>query len=353
MPVPPYPRSGRAGRWRRLSKALTALGLVVLLAAALVGTASERPSAAPRTFSSGGGPTGGGTATIRANVTLTDAPAFDPSSLTGTAGDLMAVDLTNSGNFTHTFTVSSVANHPLNRSWSPTSLAAFFHANGSWTNISVAPGTSAWANFTIPANASGSSFEFVSLVAYQFQAGMFGFLNVTGGASGAGVQLTEQTSGAGLAFVPAALGANATTFPVTIDIAVSNLGSTGHTWSLVGLPNVNLTPGNFTTFFQAHPSPASVDVPTTPGQVVWANFTIPQAGVYQYLCEIPGHFAAGMFGYLYVGVPVPASVAPPSTAIVEPLLLAGAGALLGVGILLALVASLVGRIPPPAPKPHH
>jgi uncharacterized cupredoxin-like copper-binding protein len=353
MPVPPHPRSGRAGRWRRLSKVLTALGLVVLLTAAVVGSASERPAAEPRAFSSGGGPGGGGTATVLANITLTDAPSFDPDSLTAAAGDVMTVDLTNSGNFTHTFTVSSVANKVLNQSWAPSNLSAFFLANASWTNVSVAPGTSAWANFTIPANAGGGSFEFVSVVPYQFQAGMLGFLNISGAAPGAAVHLTEQTSNAGLAFVPDALGANATTFPVTIDVAVSNLGSTGHTWSLVGLPGVNLTPGNFTTFFQAHPSPASVDVPTTPGQVIWANFTITQAGVYEYLCQIPGHFAAGMFGYLYVGVPVPAAVAPPSTAIVEPLLLAGAGALLGVGVLLALIASLVGRIPPPAPKSHH
>jgi len=322
------------------------------VAAAMVGSANHPSGAAPRTFSSGGGPGGGSGPTVQANVTLNDAPSFDPSTLTASAGDALQVHLTNNGTFSHTFTVSAVPNHVLNRSWSPMQLTAFFHANGSLANVSVAPATSAWANFTVPDNASGFSFEFVSLVAYQFEAGMLGFLNVSG-TSGPGVQLTVQTAGAGLAFVPDALGANATKFPIALDVAVSNLGSTGHTWTLVSQPNVNLTPGNFSTYFSAHPALASVTVPTTPGQVIWANFTVDKAGVYQFLCEIPGHFAAGMVGYLYVGVPVPASAAAPSTAIVQPLLLAGAGALLGIGGLLAVVASFVGRLPPPALRPHH
>jgi len=294
------------------------------VAAAMVGSANHPSGAAPRTFSSGGGPGGGSGPTVQANVTLNDAPSFDPSTLTASAGDALQVHLTNNGTFSHTFTVSAVPNHVLNRSWSPMQLTAFFHANGSLANVSVAPATSAWANF----------------------------LNVSG-TSGPGVQLTVQTAGAGLAFVPDALGANATKFPIALDVAVSNLGSTGHTWTLVSQPNVNLTPGNFSTYFSAHPALASVTVPTTPGQVIWANFTVDKAGVYQFLCEIPGHFAAGMVGYLYVGVPVPASAAAPSTAIVQPLLLAGAGALLGIGGLLAVVASFVGRLPPPALRPHH
>jgi uncharacterized cupredoxin-like copper-binding protein len=263
------------------------------------------------------------------------------------------VHLKNVGSFAHTFTVSAVANHSLNRSWTPAQLSAFFHANGSLANVSVAPGTSTWSNFTLPSNSAGSSFEFVSLVPYQFQAGMFGFLNVTGGASRGAVQLTEQTAGAGLAFVPAALQANAIGYPVTVDVGVSNLGSTPHTWTLVGQADVNLTPGNFSSYFQAHPAAANVNVPSTPGAVVWANFTIPKAGVYQFLCEIPGHFAAGMVGYLYVGVPAPTQSGPPSDALVAPILLVGAGALIGVGVVLAAAASLVGRIPPAAPKSHH
>jgi len=117
--------------------------------------------------------------------------------------------------------------------------------------------------------------------------------------------------------------------------------------------DVNLTPGNFSSYFSVHAPLASVTVPTTPGQVIWANFTIPKAGVYQFVCEIPGHFAAGMVGYLYVGVAPPAVAPPPSTAIVEPILLLGGGALLGIGAFLALSASLVGRFPPRAPSGHH
>jgi uncharacterized cupredoxin-like copper-binding protein len=352
MPAPPYFRSERARRGRRLSAPLIAVGLVVLLAAILVGSASHRPSAAPRSFSTGGGG-GGGSATSLANVTLTDAPSFEPSALAAAAGSTVTVHLKNVGNYSHTFTVSSLGNHILNRSLTPAALDAFFPVTGSLTNLSVSPGTSVWTNFSVPSNASGLSFEFVSLVPYQFQAGMFGFLNVTGGSPAGAVKLADQTAGAGLAFVPAVLQVNATGYPLTIEVAVSNLGSTGHTWSVVGQPDVNLTPGNWPSYFQAHPSPGNVTVPTTPGAVVWANFTVSKPGTYQFLCEIPGHFGAGMVGYLYVGVPAPAPPVPLSDAIVEPLLLVGAGSLLGVGVVLAAAASLVGRVPPPAPKSHH
>jgi uncharacterized cupredoxin-like copper-binding protein len=291
--------------------------------------------------------------TTVANLTLTDAPAFEPSGISAVAGGAVDVFLKNVGSYPHTFTVSTVANQTLNRSWTPTELSAFFHANGSRANVSVAPGTSVWSNFTVPPDSAGASFEFVSLVPYQFQAGMSGFLNVTGGSSAGAVRLTDQTAGAGLAFVPGILQANATGYPVTIDIAVANLGSTAHTWTLVPQADVNLTPGNFSSYFQAHPAAANVNVPTTPGTVVWANFTVPKAGVYQFLCEIPGHFAAGMVGDLYVGIPAPAPAATLSDALVEPILLVGAGALIGVGVVLAAAASLVGRIPPAAPKSHH
>jgi uncharacterized cupredoxin-like copper-binding protein len=279
-------------------------------------------------------------------VNLTDAPSFAPNSLTATSGSAVAIHLVNLGSFSHTFTVSAT-NVTLNRSWSPSQVYQFFRANGSWANVSLNGGASAWANFTLPEAAVGS-YEFVSVVPYQFQAGMFGYLNVTASGGGAGVKLQEQTANAGLSFVPSVLVANATAFPTAVDVAVSNLGSNAHTWTLVAQPDVNVTAGDFASYFQSHPPAANVNVPLTPGQVVWANFTVTQKGVYQFICEIPGHLGAGMEGYLYIGVPAPAVVAPPSTAIVEPALLLAGGALLVVGVVLALVASLVGRIPSPA-----
>ena len=350
MPASQRTRTPRAGGRRRLPATLIFVGAVLLIAGALARPGAGVSPAGTHSFASGGG--GGGTATTTVTVNLTDVPSFDPSSLSASPGAAIAVHLVNEGSYAHTFSLSSVANFTINRSWSPSALDAFFHANGSWANVSLGPGGSAWANFTLAASASGT-YEFVSLVPYQFQAGMLGFLTVAGSASGNGVVLQEQTSGGALAFVPAVLAANATTFPVTLDVAVSNLGSNAHTWTLLAQPDTNVTPGNWASYLQAHPPAANVSLPTTPGQVVWANFTVSQKGVYQFICEIPGHLGAGMQGYLYVGVPPPANVSAPGTAIIEPLLLLGGGALLGMGVVLALVASLIGRIPLPGYGPRH
>jgi uncharacterized cupredoxin-like copper-binding protein len=350
MPVTARSRTARPSAHRRKARSFLALGLILLVCAAFLHAAPSASRALPSPFATGG--PGGGTVATNVTVNLTDAPSFSPNAIAATSGTAVAVDLVNQGNYTHTFTVSSVANQTLNRSWSPTQLNAFFASHHPMVNVSVNGNSSLWANFTLPESASGS-YEFVSVVAYQFQAGMSGFLNVTSSSPGAGISLQEATSASELTFAPAVLQANATGYPVRVSVAVSNLGSTGHTWTLVPQANVNLTPGNFTSYFTAHAPLASVTVPTTPGQVIWANFTISKAGVYQFLCEIPGHFAAGMVGYLYVGVPPPAVAPPPSTAIVEPILLVGGGALLGIGALLALSASLVGRFPPRAPTGHH
>ncbi|HXQ95209.1 MAG TPA: plastocyanin/azurin family copper-binding protein [Thermoplasmata archaeon] len=350
MPVSVRSRTSRPAARRRRARTFVSLGLLLLLVVAFVRTAPPSSSAAPRAFATGG--PGGGTFATNATLNLTDAPSYTPNSIAATSGTAVAVHLVNTGLFSHTFTVSSVANLSINRSWSPTQLNAFFVAHAPWVNASVGPNSSQWANFTIPDTASGS-YEFVSVVPYQFQAGMAGFLNITASSPGAGLTLSEGTAASSLAFAPAVLQANATGYPVRISVAVSNLGSTGHTWTLVPQADVNLTPGNFSSYFSVHAPLASVTVPTTPGQVIWANFTIPKAGVYQFVCEIPGHFAAGMVGYLYVGVAPPAVAPPPSTAIVEPILLLGGGALLGIGAFLALSASLVGRFPPRAPSGHH
>ena len=77
--------------------------------------------------------------TTVANLTLTDAPAFEPSGISAVAGGAVDVFLKNVGSYPHTFTVSTVANQTLNRSWTPTELSAFFHANGSRANV-VNPG---------------------------------------------------------------------------------------------------------------------------------------------------------------------------------------------------------------------
>lgn len=275
-------------------------------------------------------------------VNLTDSPAFAPKYLTAPAGASVSIYLKNVGSYDHTFTLSAKPDVSLSPSLTPAQVYAFFRANGSLANVSLAPGGQAWANVTFNASLGLSSFEFVSVVPYQFQSGMWGQLNLT--STGPGLELSENTTDA-LAFVPNVLSATPSHYPVVVDVLVTNEGNFAHTFSLASQSNVSLSPANFTQYFQQHAPLVSVDIPSGAGSTVWANFTVAGPGVYQYLCEVPGHFASGMDGLLYVGVPVPAATSPPSTAIVESWVLVGSAILLGIGVLIAAIASFTGRFP--------
>ncbi len=289
-------------------------------------------------------------ANTSATVNLTDQPRFAPSSLSANPNATLSVELVNNGSYDHTFTLSRVPNVVLDPAWTPAQLDAFFATNGSLANVSVAPGGTAWANVTFNASTSGESFEFVSVVPYQFQAGMSGFVNLT--ATGPGVLLMENTTDS-YAFVPAVLAANSSHYPIVIDVLITNQGSLGHTFTVSSLSNYTLSPANFTDTFTTNAPFVNQAVGSGVGTTTWANFTVRHAGVYQYICTIPGHFANGMTGELYVGVPPPAPVAPPSTAIVETWVLFGSVGLLGIGVLVAVVASYSGRFPSKPGEGHH
>jgi len=281
-----------------------------------------------------------------ATLNMTDAPAFSPRSLNGSAGSTLSVHLVNQGAYPHSFTLSKVPNVVLNPSWTPARLDSFFAENGSLANVSVAPGSSSWANVSFNSSVGGDSFEFVSTVPYQFQAGMWGFVNLT--ASGPGLLLMDNTTDS-YSFVPAVLAANTSHYPLVIDVLVTNTGNLGHTFTVAGQTNVTLSPATFTTYFAQFPPLVNAPVPGGAGSTVWANFTVPGPGVYQYICTVSGHFANGMTGFLYVGVAPPPQAAPPSTAVVESWVLVGSGVLLAFGILAATFATLAGRFPS-APK---
>jgi plastocyanin len=275
-------------------------------------------------------------------VNLTDAPAFVPSSLSATPNSTFSVELVNQGTYNHTFTLSNVPDLVLSPSLSPAELDSFFAKNGSLANVSVAPGATAFANLTFNASVSGDSFEFVSVVPYQFQSGMRGFVNLS--VSGPGVELMENTTDA-YRFVPAELAANGTHYPLVIDVMVTNQGSLSHTFTVSPLSNYTLSPANFSDTFTTNAPLVSQSIASGAGTTAWANFTVKAPGVYQYICTVPGHFANGMDGFLYVGVPPTPPPAPPSTAIVEAWILVGSAGLLAVGILVAAIASYSGRFP--------
>jgi uncharacterized cupredoxin-like copper-binding protein len=277
-------------------------------------------------------------------VNLTDAPAFSPQFLNVAAGSTVDLHLHNAGQFNHTFTLAKTPNVRLATTASPAQVYQFFRQNGTLANVSLAPGGSGWANLSFNASSGLSSFEFASVVPYQFQAGMWGLLNIT--SVGPGLRLSDNTTDS-LQFIPSALAAGPSHYPTVLDVLVTNEGSFGHTFTVVAQTNLSLSPTNFTAYFSQHPPLVSVNIPSGAGSSAWANFTIAGPGVYEYICEIPGHFGAGMYGFLYVGVPVPAPPPAPSTAVVEVWVLVGAAVLVGIGVALAAVASFAGRFPRP------
>jgi uncharacterized cupredoxin-like copper-binding protein len=275
-------------------------------------------------------------------VNMTDAPAFVPRSLTATAGAPLSVHLVNQGVYNHSFAVSALPNFVINTSWSPARLDSFFTHNGSLADVNVSGGGSGFANISFNSSVGGDSFEFVSLVPYQFQAGMWGFVNLT--ASGPGTLLMENTTDS-YAFVPNVLYVAPAHLPVILDVLVTNTGSLGHTFTVSSLSNYTLSPANFTQTFATNAPFTNTPIPSGSGSTAWANFTVRAVGVYQYICTVPGHFANGMTGELYVGVTPPPPVPAPSTAVVETWVLAGSAVLLGIGVLVAVIASYSGRFP--------
>ena len=281
------------------------------------------------------------------DVNLSDAPAFSPQFLTEPAGTTVSIYLTNLGNLTHTFSLSNESKFRFNASDSPQELNRSFANLTPLANVSVAPHHSAWANITLGNNTGFDSFEFVSLVPYQFQAGMWGLLNVS--TTAPGLQLSDNTS-AGYAFQPDELGVEPSQFPVNVEISVTNLGTLAHTFTLSPTANYTLTTIGY---LAAHTPLVNLSLNGTGGQEVNGSFTIPAPGIYEFVCTQSGHFAQGMFGFLYAGVPVPPPPAAPSTAVVDSWVLAGSAALLGLGALLVAIAGFTGRFPRAPPRHDH
>ena len=281
-------------------------------------------------------------------VNLTDTPSYTPRSVSASGGATLSVHLVNQGKYDHSFTLSKVPNFSLSPTWTPAQLDSFFSKNGSLANVSVAAGSTAWANVSFNSSVGGDSFEFVSVVPYQFQAGMSGFVNLT--ASGPGLAMSENTTDQ-YQFIPNVLSASPAHYPLILDVLVTNQGALGHTFTVSPLSNYTLSPGNFSNTFATNTPLVSATIGSGTGTSVWANFTVRAPGVYQYICTITGHFANGMTGSLYVGVPVPPPPPTPSTAIVDTWVLLGTAILLGIGVVLAVVASYSGRFPS-APTRH-
>ncbi len=290
---------------------------------------------------------------VNVTINTTDVPAFVPNAIHATAGQNLTITLVNSGTFNHTFTLSPNGTENFPRNWSPAQLSAYFSAHTPLVNISMPANSMTKVNVSVNASMAGGDFEFVSLVPYQFQAGLYGYLNVTPPVSST---LTFYVNASdSYKFVSDTLdGSSVTKFPVSVTVFLGTLGVLSHTFTLSALPNYNLSTANYTTFFAQHVPLVNIPVPLSAGTYNNGSFIINAPGYYEFICSIQGHFANGMFGFLYVGIPVVEPYVPViSTAIVQSEVLIGGGSLLGIGVVLAVAAGIAGRFPPSKPAGSH
>lgn len=277
---------------------------------------------------------------------------YDPQDIAVQVGENLTLTIRNNDTQSHTFTVYSQANTTIPRNDTPAELSALFAQPGSsLVNLSLAPGANATWNVTFP---TAVSYEVVSLVPYQFQAGYYGYINAT-----VPVKVTQFNVSAfdSLTFVPNTLSAPTGS---TVDFSVTEEGH-GHTFTLDGCSNDSqvvvgvalptsdscLTNGTIT----------NLNLGSTVGAVINSGpITLPsKAGTYWFVCTVPGHFAAGMYGHLYDGTtPVPPTSLPTETSVIQLGILAVAAVAVGLSALLVLMGSSGDRpkvsspaIPPP------
>lgn len=94
-----------------------------------------------------------------------------------------------------------------------------------------------------------------------------------------------------------------------VHVVVLQTGDVEHTFTLSSVPDFSFNPATNTTtdlnsFFHDHLPFVNITIPAGAGGTFYANFTAPSSvAKYEYVCLIPGHFQAGMYGFLGVGEP--------------------------------------------------
>ncbi|MGA8302372.1 MAG: cupredoxin domain-containing protein [Thermoplasmata archaeon] len=90
----------------------------------------------------------------------------------------------------------------------------------------------------------------------------------------------------------------------TVDLLITQDDTTQHTFTLSSVVNYTIpsstTPSELYAFFNAHPPLVNLSLPATVGYEAYSNFSAPPLGTYEYVCEIPDHFQAGMYGFFEV-----------------------------------------------------
>jgi len=139
----------------------------------------------------------------------------------------------------------------------------------------------------------------------------------------------------------------------SVHLVVTQEATFPHTFVLSSLVNVTIPTTDDATqldeFFTDHPPLVNLSLPGTPGVQAFANFTAPPVGTYEFVCAIPGHFQAGMYGFLDS---TSQTASASASGGVPPALIVG-GAVAGVVVVVAVVLLAVRRrsrrSPPPPP----
>ncbi len=147
--------------------------------------------------------------------------------------------------------------------------------------------------------------------------------------------------------VTSALAFTPNTFEVspgqTVTLTVEQLDSEYHTFTLSSVTNFTFSSSNTTSdlqaFFLAHPPLVYVAINDTAGWEQTVTFTAPPLGTYEYVCEIPGHFQGGMFGFMGSGV----AVGPPPGPPVPVGLYIITGVIVGLVVIAIVLGFVVGK----------
>ncbi len=97
----------------------------------------------------------------------------------------------------------------------------------------------------------------------------------------------------------------------TVTVTIVQTSDVQHTFTLLGATDFKFnwssssadSGSHIMGFLAQHPPLVNVSIPGTPGTLPPVQFVAPPFGLYEYLCLIPGHFQAGMWGILGSGEP--------------------------------------------------
>jgi hypothetical protein len=153
------------------------------------------------------------------------------------------------------------------------------------------------------------------------------------------------TASPGFKFAPAEFAfPNPSILNTTIDVTFTDGDTIAHTFTIGSrqgwvIPNT-YTSGQLAAYFAAYPPMFTINA-TNPGSYP-GNFTAPPAaGWYEFVCNEPGHFQEGMYGFIAFGEPLPANL-----TVTAPSVGPGTAVFIIVGTIVALtvIAIVLGFV---------